>query len=268
MTQYESSVENVSFQNIVTRLTDGQTPRVWSLLVTIFGELAQDEGAKISGLLLRHMREVIGIKPEAMRVALHRLRKDGWIENERKGRTSAHFLTQQGRAQSAAASPRIYASRSLRTQAWLVLCDPTQPHGHLDDAGLWLSSNMMVTTENTHHADTFQAPLNESANIPEWIKNKICDRETCAKSQAFAETLEAVGKDLTRIPPLSKLERAVLRILLVHAWRRILLKTPDLPDRLYPQDWYGPQCRAQMTSLLSQFPKLDLDELENAVLAD
>ena len=96
-----------SFQNLIEQVTFGTTPRVWSLLVTVFGELAQDADAQISGSLLRSLSEHIGIKPEAMRVALHRLRKDGWIDSERTGRTSNYFLTLWGRAQSIAASPRI-----------------------------------------------------------------------------------------------------------------------------------------------------------------
>lgn len=98
------------FENLVKHLTDDQTPRVWSLLLTVFGELAQDQGAHISGLLLRQISERIGIKPEAMRVAIHRLRKDGWIDSKRNGRTSSYFLTDWGRAQSAQASPRIYTT--------------------------------------------------------------------------------------------------------------------------------------------------------------
>ncbi|TNF22119.1 MAG: PaaX family transcriptional regulator, partial [Rhodobacteraceae bacterium] len=81
------------FQTVVRHLTRDQAPRVWSLLISVFGDLAQDPGARISGLLLRHMTERIGIKPEAMRVAIHRLRKDGWIDSQRHGRTSVYFLT-------------------------------------------------------------------------------------------------------------------------------------------------------------------------------
>jgi phenylacetic acid degradation operon negative regulatory protein len=104
-------------------------------LVSVFGELAQDQGSRISGSLLRHITEQIGIKPEAMRVASHRLSKDGWIDSERHGRTSAYYLTKWGRAQSASASPRIYAA----DQAWFVMSNPGQPALLEDPLGIWIS---------------------------------------------------------------------------------------------------------------------------------
>lgn len=258
-------METASFHNIVRQLTDDQTPRVWSLLVTVFGELAQEKGAQISGLMLRHIRERIGIKPEAMRVALHRLRKDGWIENERKGRTSAHFLTDWGRAQSAAASPRIYSRAPTVTHAWLVLFDPSQPHGHVDASGVWMSSNLLISGEAMPGSDRFVTRLDDTSVIPDWMKNKICDAKTRATSQAFSRTLQSVQTELKKLSDLSSLEQAVLRILLVHAWRRIVLKTPVLPDFVFPDDWCGPQCREQMSGLLNQFPKQGLAELETAI---
>ncbi|MEP1994141.1 MAG: PaaX family transcriptional regulator C-terminal domain-containing protein [Ascidiaceihabitans sp.] len=254
-----------SFHRIVSRLTEDQTPRVWSLLVTVFGELAQDKGAQISGLMLRHMRDHIGIKPEAMRVALHRLRKDGWIENERTGRTSAHHLTDWGRTQSAAASPRIYSRGATATRAWLIVSDPSQSQPQGRACGVWVSSNLRIATTPPKHTASFVAVLDDAAHIPAWMKNKICSLQTRTASKAFFETLKQVREELAGADPLSTIEHAVLRVLLVHAWRRIILKAPELPDCVFPEDWYGPQCRVLMADLFDHFPKLHLSDLQNAV---
>jgi len=154
-------------------LTDGHTPRVWSLLVTVFGELAQDEGAQISALMLRQICALIGIKPEAMRVALHRLRKDGWIGNQRTGRSSAYFLTDWGRAQSAAASPRIYSAQSMSGHAWLVVCNPAQPQQHTGENGIWLSSNLLLTATALADSDRFYTQIDDATGIPDWMKAKV-----------------------------------------------------------------------------------------------
>ena len=53
--------------------------RVWSLMVSLFGDLAQAEGAGIDGPVLSRIMTAMQIRPEATRVALHRLRNDGWI---------------------------------------------------------------------------------------------------------------------------------------------------------------------------------------------
>ena len=97
-------------KSLARHLNGGQPPRVWSLLVTIFGELAQDQNAEISGQTLRDLLDVIGVRPEAMRVALHRLRNEGWIDSRKTGRRSDYFLTPLGLTESMAASPLIYSS--------------------------------------------------------------------------------------------------------------------------------------------------------------
>ena len=249
------------FHTIVTQLTDGHTPRVWSLLVTVFGELAQDQGAQISALMLRRICALIGIKPEAMRVALHRLRKDGWIGNQRNGRSSAYFLTDWGRAQSAAATPRIYSAQATVERAWLVVSDPAQAQDHAGDTGIWLSSNLLLTANAVPCDDRFYTQLDDASALPNWMKAKVCDPAMRATADAFLDTLQQVQSDLGAAPALTTLEQATLRILLVHSWRRIILKTPELPDFVYPTDWAGPSCRSQITRLLKVYPALDLAAL-------
>ena len=91
------------FTESVKVLTYNRNQRVWSIIVSLFGDLAQRPGDRISGSVLSRITEPMGIKPEAMRVALHRLRSDGWILSEREGRTSRYCLTESGLSQSRAA---------------------------------------------------------------------------------------------------------------------------------------------------------------------
>jgi phenylacetic acid degradation operon negative regulatory protein len=261
-------MQTTSFQSVVKELTDDQTPRVWSLLVTVFGELAQEKGARISGLLLRHMSERIGIKPEAMRVAIHRLRKDGWIDSQRTGRTSAYFLTEWGRAQSALASPRIYASHPAADNAWLVLTNPGQPQQIDDATGAWISANLLVTSDPPAQLETFVTPLDPDKPLPDWMTTKVCDAQTVQISQAFSTALITLQSRLDDTPKLSSLETAALRVLLVHSWRRIVLKVPVLPDYVFPKGWRGSICRDRVSTLLTQYPKQALGELEDAIASE
>jgi len=261
-------MQTAPFQSIVTQLTGGQTPRVWSLLVTVFGELAQDQGARISGSLLRRICAGIGIKPEAMRVALHRLRKDGWVESERSGRTSTYFLTDWGRAQSAQASPRIYSADPAARQAWLVVCNPGQSQALEPCAGVWIASNLVVSAQLPAVPDVFTTPLDANTPLPDWIKSKLCDEVTVTMSQNLAEVLTALRAQLDAMPDLKPLEVTALRVLLVHSWRRIVLRAPVLPDDVFPQDWRGGFCRAQVSDLLHRYSKPDLATLDRALTTD
>ncbi|MDU9005526.1 PaaX family transcriptional regulator C-terminal domain-containing protein [Sedimentitalea todarodis] len=260
-------MQTTPFQTVVNRLTKDQTPRVWSLLISVFGELAQEQGSRISGSLLRHMTERIGIKPEAMRVAIHRLRKDGWIDSERQGRTSAYFLTAWGRAQSALASPRIYASEQAADQAWLVMFNPGQPAQNADASGGWITSNVLVTSVPPDLPQVFVAPLGVETALPHWVTGKVCDDTAIRMSREFATALDEMRPYLNASSDFSTFEIAVIRVLLVHGWRRIVLKAPVLPDHVFPDGWRGQICRETVTDLLSQYPKRSLDELEAAITA-
>jgi phenylacetic acid degradation operon negative regulatory protein len=257
-------METTSFQSIADLLTADQTPRVWSLLVTVFGELAQDKGARISGPLLSQISTRIGIKPEAMRVALHRLRKDGWIDSARIGRNSAYFLTDWGREQSAQASPRIYGTEPAAKRAWLVLFNPGQtPTGH-DVIGTWVSSTVLISPKAPLTNETFMTPLDAETPLPGWMKNKLCDDAKIEMSQQFSHTLHALQNQLGASANFGILDVTALRVLLVHSWRRIILKAPELPDYVFPENWCGAICRDRVSALLDQFPKRGLADLEAA----
>lgn len=253
-------MHSAAFQDIVRVLTQGQTPRVWSLLISVFGDLAQTEGAQISGPFLRQLTKTIGIKPEAMRVALHRLRKEGWIESRRQGRSSVYFLTAWGRAQTVAASPRIYASGPAAHAAWLILFNPADPTPNDAESGAWVSANTLITSQVPNHSPAYVSPLPTGTVLPDWMTEKLCSAATLSLAQNFAQALGQVRDQLPDV--LSPLETVVLRVLVVHGWRRIVLKTPVLPDRVFPAQWCGPHCRAHVTTLLARYPQPSLDALE------
>src|SRR6056297_83501 len=112
------------FDQIVNALLGGDTPRVWSLLVTMFGDLALSPDARLSGACVNALTAAIGIKPEATRVALYRLRKEGWIESYRAGRQSKYALTAYGRSETLAARPRVYATTCASRRPAVVIDAP------------------------------------------------------------------------------------------------------------------------------------------------
>jgi phenylacetic acid degradation operon negative regulatory protein len=256
------------FQSLTKHVTYNKTPRVWSLLVTVFGELAQDSDARISGSLLRNLSDHIGIKPEAMRVALHRLRKDGWINSERIGRTSNYFLTPWGREQSIAASPRIYAKGPAAAHAWLVMFSPGYSAQDGNASGAWISSNLLVTSVRPDKHDVVATQLHEKDTLPNWVTNKVCDPATINLSQEFLTALEALQATIGAAPELTPIQIAALRVLLVHGWRRIVLKAPLLPDHVFADSWRGKECRARTSSLLDQLPKQNPSDLERELMMD
>ncbi|MEL7182769.1 MAG: PaaX family transcriptional regulator C-terminal domain-containing protein [Pseudomonadota bacterium] len=243
---------------IVQDVTGGHAPRVWSLLVTIFGDLALGDGAEISGQALGPLTDAIGIKPEAVRTALHRLRKDGWIESERRGRHSVHRLSPWGRAQSRAASPRIYGAEPLAQRAFVVVHD-RPPEGASRD-GAWVAPTICIASQPSLSADVFTAEVTVDQTLPRWMSAKLCPVPLVAQAAALERGLARCTARLDAMPLVARHDVAVLRVLVVHEWRRIVLRLPDLPDRVFPPDWAGPACRAHVAALLARHPRVTLAE--------
>ncbi len=257
----------------IDALTTGGELRTWSLIVTIFGDLARAEGAEISGPVLSALTRRVGVRPEAMRVALHRLRKDGWIETRRDGRVSHYQLTDQGRQESERATGRIYAAAPTEPQRWhLLIARPLESAarhrlearleagGHVPLApGIWLGAEGAELPEGLFVLSG-EAPL-----VPDWLRAQLMPEALADAYAGFNAKLDKVEAALARSEDLSALERAALRVLIVHGWRRLVLRHADLPDRFFPADWQGAQARARVQALLATLGHPALDEIGEAV---
>ena len=246
-----------TFPELAHCITGGEMPRVWSLLVSLFGELAQERKARIASPLLHHLTDLIGIKPEATRVALHRLRKDGWIESHRIGRTSQYSLTASGQRESAAASPRIYGTHSPEAVAWLVLTNPDAPYADKD----WvrLGSSMFVARQKPPDAHIFSAPIGPDA--PGWMRDQMIPKPLVDQCRTLTARLQMLCDHAPSFRSLDSRQVAALRVLVVHEWRRVILKSPDLPDFVLPDAWLGPACRAHVNHLLTELPNKTTEDL-------
>jgi phenylacetic acid degradation operon negative regulatory protein len=233
--------------------------RVWSVIVTIFGDLAPDPQDQISGTTLSDLTRMIGIKPEAMRVALHRLRKDGWISSEKSGRTSSYRLTRQGFEESLAARPRIYATNAGRPGQWHLLLREAQPGASRGKAqarelapGYLMLMDRVFLGPGRAAGDQGGFVIDGSAaSVPDWVKNTVIPEDRAQDYVRLYQDLQAVQAVVQDAPQLSELQVAVLRVLIVHNWRRCILRHADLPDAFFPEHCPAVACRALVGQLLA-----------------
>ncbi len=261
-----NSAHSQWFETSISQLNTLQNLRVWSIIVSLFGDLAQKPGDRINGTTLTRIITPMGIKPEATRVALHRLRKDGWIESARSGRASVHYLTDYGRSQSAAVTPRIYARAPIAPQDWhLLICEDSSGSAALE-AALLLPQYTRVNRctalgygprPASLDADFFVASLSQP-QVPNWLQARLFPQDLITSCQALQRALAELS------PPadLSPVQVATLRTLIVHHWRRIALRHPALPPSFHPADWTGEACRTRVFDLLDQLPRPSLSALD------
>ena len=68
------------------------------------------------------------------------------------------------------------------------------------------------------------------------------------------------------IATLAPLDRAALRVLIVHRWRRLLLNHPDLPDAFFPDGWPGAELRERVHAVLDQVGSWSAADLAETAL--
>lgn len=258
--------QNPWFDATVQQLNDPQNQRVWSVIVSLFGDLAQEKGARISGSALTRIITPMGIKPEAIRVALHRLRKDGWIESARAGRASIHYLTEYGRNQSAAVTPRIYGRSAAAPGDWHVLIAEDGTGQTTLDEVLLLPNYVAVNRTTAlghgpipHNLDDMMAAKVSSIAVPGWLKGRLFPPPLCEACKELQQDLKHITPPPSRLSPA---QTGTLRTLIVHRWRRVVLRHPDLPPSFHPADWTGETCRALVFGLLDQLPLPELAALD------
>lgn len=251
----------------LAHLRDSSDLRVWSVIVTLMGDLtvmgAPDADASgVSGQALGQIMSALGIRPEATRVALHRLRKDGWIESTRHGRRSIYHLTPDGLAQTKAVADRIYGPAPSTPSQWHLLVLPPQAEddGSFDTLiaegfselipGVFLGATAPQATPDALHLSDAQADL------PAWVIATLAPPKLRIDSGQLRKAITQLPQGLLRdLPPL---DRAALRLVLLHEWRRIALRLPDFPVEAICPDL---QVRALVQKALNALGPLPIAQL-------
>lgn len=199
---------------------DGR-PRVWSLVITVFGDLVQHRGGVISTARLGALLGRIGVEPGALRTALSRLGRDGWVTSERAGRTSLYRLTAEGEGSFAPATARIYAPPQGPVAAWAlhVRLTPQGPVAGLVPAGQAPGDVDCVVT-------------GDLTGITEDWRRSLLDPAQRVALERLAADLATLGEARLSDP----LDAAAARMLLIHRWRRIVLRHAVPAPQLMPED--------------------------------
>ncbi|SFS82208.1 transcriptional regulator, PaaX family [Sulfitobacter marinus] len=237
--------------------------RVWSLMISLFGDLARREGDVIDGPVLSTIMAAMDVRPEAARVALHRLRKDNWIASEKQGRISLHSLTPDGRAQADDASARIYTPPDDLCQNWQMLLLKSADAGGLDLDG-FTQVDARVFVGPTDIATPKDAYVTVGADAPAWLQAEL---EPQTLTESYTQLHTALVHAVQHLPApdaLTPLEIATLRCLIVHNWRRLALKHPALPKPLIRKDWVGFKAHVLVADLLARYPRPDPTQIATA----
>lgn len=218
--------------------------RVWSLVITVFGDSVQHRGGGITTTRLGRLLGRLGVERGALRTALSRLARDGWVEGARHGRSATYRLTDTGRARFIPATSRIYAApRAVPVRDWeLRLGGPPAGPG---SQALALGGFTLVPAaegEATAPEGAEFVLRGRLAHLTDAMRAQLLDPEHAAALEALMADIDG----LADAGPLEPLEAAAARTLLVHRWRRLVLRHPEAPAELLPPPLTGRDPRRAM----------------------
>ena len=235
-----------------------ERPRAKSLIVTVYGDSLLPRGGQCWLSELIELLEPMGVNERMTRTAVFRLVQDGLLEAERVGRRSRYSLTPKGRSTFDSAQARIYASAPPETtESWtLILLPKTMEAGVRETVAKALSwIGYASLGENTlgapHPSAPAEAILSDLAvtdqcmvfeatprtpdRLPEMIRESWALDTLAAEYETFRKAFSRLDAQL----PGTDQDAFELRSLLIHAYRRILLRDPALPEAQLPTDWPG-----------------------------
>ncbi|KAA0920339.1 hypothetical protein FLO80_04305 [Aquicoccus porphyridii] len=246
----------------MSALLECGTLKTWSVIVTILGDLAGAPEAHVPGPVLSALTERMGLRGQAMRVALHRLRRDGWITSSRDGRASRYMLTGHGLALTLSVSDQVYGAAPPAPQGWRIVLAPSgEAMTALDHPdAILIAPRVALLPEGTgpNGAEDVPAPLLAwdvaPGAVPGWLGETLAPPDI---THAYARLTRALALAAEVPLPPSPLDRAALRVLALHQWRRLVLRHGPGPEALMGAQWPGAKARSGLTRVMQIIPRPD-----------
>jgi phenylacetic acid degradation operon negative regulatory protein len=229
--------------------------RTGSIVITVFGDAIVPRGGSVwLGTLLEFFK-AIDIDSGVVRTAMSRLAVDGWLERNKVGRNSFYRLVKKGRQTFDAATKHIYDPQpSDWTGRFELLLIAGSEHRDaarepLKNAGfgsplpgVWIAPSGVPIPEEAAGAIRLEVSAEDESGrrllIESWPLHRTADAYL-----KFMKTFEPLRDWIDRRERLSDSDAFTARILLIHHYRRVVLRDPLLPPALLPADWPGRAAR-------------------------
>ena len=238
--------------------------RAWSLIVTLYGDAIVPRGGSLWLGSLTEIMARFRIDAGHVRTAMSRLTSDGWLERERIGRNSYYRLSKRGEGSFVAATRRIYFAEphSFDGRLRLALLGPgvddrTAIRPTLEKAGFAPLSPMAYVavadpSTDVSGLDGVYLLTTDAADAAHGIVAAAWKLEPIAAAyRTFIDRFAPVEAGLLSSQGrfVDDADALIARILLIHEFRRIVLRDPDLPAALLPAQWPGAPARALASNI-------------------
>lgn len=243
-----------------------------SMIFTLFGDYIRHYGGEIwIGSLIRLLEE-FGHNSQAVRAAISRMQKQGWVQAKKEGNKSYYFLTSRGQKRLEEAATRIF---KLKNDTWdhqwrmFFYHIPEKKRNLRDELRQELVWNGFGSL--THSCWISPNPLEEQVqdmieryDVHEYVDFFVANYKSPRESQSLVERCwdlnninekyQAFIDDYSKryVVDRNKIEKGettdgycfVERTKLIHEYRKFLFIDPGLPEELLPEYWMGDHAAA------------------------
>jgi phenylacetic acid degradation operon negative regulatory protein len=233
----------------------GEPSRTGSIVITVFGDAIVPRGGSVWLGTLLEFFATLDIDAGVVRTAMSRLAADGWLEREKVGRNSFYRLVKKGRQTFDAATQHIYdtppSGWTGRFELLLIgeAADRDAAREALKNAGfgsplpgVWVAPSGVPIPEEAAKAIRLEVSAEDEAGRRLLRESWPLDRTADAYLK-FIKTFKPLQGWISRPDRVSDAEAFTARILLIHYYRRVVLRDPLLPAALLPPDWPGGAAR-------------------------
>jgi len=243
-----------------------RTPvRAGSLIISLFGDSISQHGNSVwLGSLIEALAP-FGLNARQIRTAVFRLVQENWLVSRQSGRRSYYSHTDFGVRHYEKAARRIYASQHQDWDGkWTVVIPAFVTNEERDELRkelVWLGYGAIAPGMLAHPSGRRQSldeTLQEMAITDKVVvlkaETKDLASSVCLKQLAhtswkldeigtryeqFLEKFRPVCSAIKKTKQPGLKECFLIRTLLIHEYRRILLSDADLPSQLLPVNWPG-----------------------------
>jgi len=221
--------------------------RAGGFIVTLYGDVVAPRGGEVWIGNIIETCAAVGISETLVRTAVSRLVASGQLTGRRAGRRGFYRLAPEAEAEYAAAADAIYGRPAPCGWRFTVL---PESGAEAQMAALERAGHTRLRTQVAFGPDRDQPPLGAlvfpstpqgaTALLPAFVAAAY-DLQTHAR--AYAVFLARFTPLLPAAPELDGSRALTARLLLVHAYRAVLLRDPRLPAEALPADWPGHAAR-------------------------
>jgi len=229
--------------------------RTGSIAITVFGDAIVPRGGSVWLGTLLEFFDALDIDHGVVRTAMSRLAADGWLERNKVGRNSFYRLNEKGRQTFDTATRHIYdpPPSDWTGRFELLLIGNGEDRDASRDAlknagfgsplpGVWVAPSGVPIPEEAAAAIRLEVSAEDDSGRRLLRESWPLER-TADAYQKFMKTFEPLRGWIGRDGSVDAADAFTARILLIHHYRRVVLRDPLLPTALLPRDWPGSAAR-------------------------